>query len=120
MELTAEQVRERLRLAMTRDGFNQDALATRIGITRQLVSLVLLGRQPPAGKILNYLGLERVVLYREMKSERATRRGIRGERLAKIRAICRGDSVSEKSEATARAGGLRGKRFVGLTVKAET
>jgi hypothetical protein len=66
-EFTAEQVRAKLwtGLSSRRPGaHNQLTLAKAIGVSAAFLGDVLHGRREPTGKILEYLGLERVVVYR--------------------------------------------------------
>jgi transcriptional regulator with XRE-family HTH domain len=74
MDLTAVQVRERLRLMMSTHDLDQKAISAAIGVSQQYVSDVLTGRREPAGKILEYLKLERVVFYRSTERKVAARR----------------------------------------------
>lgn len=62
MSMTADQVRGLMKRAA---GDSQKAWADRHKISASFVSDVLLGRREPAGKILDALGLERVVSYRK-------------------------------------------------------
>lgn len=48
-----------LRAAMNRERMNQTGLANRLNISPAFVSLVLSGKKPPTGPILDYLGLQR-------------------------------------------------------------
>ena len=67
-EFTAEQVREKLWTAIDprrRPGrHTQLTLATAIGVSASFLCDVMHGRREPTGKVLEYLGLERVVVYR--------------------------------------------------------
>lgn len=60
--MTADDVREKLRKAV--DG-NASAWARPLGISQAYVSDVLAGRREPGDKILQALGLEKVVTYRK-------------------------------------------------------
>ena len=66
-EFTAEQVRARLWTGLSSrrpTAHNQLSLAAAIGVSPAYLNDVLHGRREPQGKILEYLGLERVVVYR--------------------------------------------------------
>lgn len=52
-----------LRARLTAD-FNQSALANEMGISDQYLSEILRQKRPPSERILDFLGLERVVTYR--------------------------------------------------------
>lgn len=52
-----------LRARLTED-FNQSALADEMGISDQYLSEILRQKRPPSERILEFLGLERVVTYR--------------------------------------------------------
>lgn len=64
MLLTKHDVIERLRSAVAQAG-SQQAFAERERISTQYVSDVLHGRREPGQKLLDTLGLDRVVRYRE-------------------------------------------------------
>jgi len=66
--LTETEVIDRLRTLLD-DKTNQTSLAMMIGVTPQFITSVLRGRRPPSQKVLNLLGLERVVLYREKPND---------------------------------------------------
>lgn len=66
--LTESQVIERLRTACEQAG-GQKAFAQQHELTPTYVHDVLHGRRPPAYRILDALGLERVVIYREKIDE---------------------------------------------------
>jgi len=51
-------------LAVKAAGSNQSALAKEIGISAQYLSDVLRGNRNPGKKILDFLGIEKVVIYR--------------------------------------------------------
>ncbi len=76
MDLTAEQVRQQLREILSRQRLSQRSLAKLIGVSGQYLNEVLLGSREPTGKILDYLGLDRIVIYRfrETKGRTAARR----------------------------------------------
>lgn len=61
--MNADEVREMLRKRL-KDA-TQRAIAEDIGVTEGLLSHVLVGRRPPNGKVLEYLGLEKFVSYRK-------------------------------------------------------
>lgn len=61
--VTEQQVIERLRAACEKAG-SQKAFAEAHGFTAGYVHDVLHARRPPADRILDALGLERVVIYR--------------------------------------------------------
>jgi hypothetical protein len=61
--MTAEEVRDLIRLAC-KDAGAIKAWAAKHGISGAYVGDVLLGRREPAGKILDALGLIKVVTYR--------------------------------------------------------
>lgn len=61
--LTEQDVLEQLRTAVRAAG-NQQAYAAQIGISGQYLSDVLRGRREIGSKILDVLGLEKVVSYR--------------------------------------------------------
>jgi transcriptional regulator with XRE-family HTH domain len=66
-EFTAEQVRAKLWNGLSSkrvNAHNQQTLAKAIGVSYAFLNDVLHGRREPTGKILEYLGLERVVIYR--------------------------------------------------------
>ena len=69
-EYTAEQVREMLwkRIKDT-DGapLTQKALATTIGVSLPFLNDILNDKREPSGKVLTFLGLERIVTYRSAK-----------------------------------------------------
>ena len=62
--LTEHELIERLRDAVNRAGSQKD-FAQRHGLSEQYLSDVLRSRREPGQKILDALGLERVVRYRE-------------------------------------------------------
>lgn len=64
-QMNAEQVKALLSSAVDAAG-SQSALAVKIGIPRQHLSDIRLGRRAPSDKVLEYLGLVRVV-YRVIK-----------------------------------------------------
>lgn len=72
--IEADEVRNRLRKAMRDFDLDQAGLAGAIGVSPPFLNAVLQGTKEPAGKILGYLGLERVVLYRKVKRKIADRR----------------------------------------------
>jgi len=61
--MNAAAVRRLLRAEADKAG-GQRAYAEQVGVSPELVRLVLVGRREPAGRILDALGLERVVTYR--------------------------------------------------------
>lgn len=63
-DLTANDVR--IRLSM--HGGTQKELAEEIGVSQAFLSDVLAGHREPTGKILDYLGLERVTVYRRKRA----------------------------------------------------
>lgn len=63
-QYTSEQVVEQLRKCMALESLNQTELARAIGVSVPFVNDILKGKRAPSGKILTYLGLERVVVYR--------------------------------------------------------
>jgi DNA-binding transcriptional regulator YdaS (Cro superfamily) len=65
--LTELQVIERLRMACASIG-GQKAFARAHGFTPAYVHDVLHGRRPPADRILEALGLERIIIYRENRN----------------------------------------------------
>lgn len=71
-EFTAKQVRDRLWVKIDprrRPGrHTQMSLAAAIGVSASFLSDVMHGRREPTGKVLKYLGLERVVVYRIPKA----------------------------------------------------
>lgn len=62
--LTQEDVITRLRAAID-DAGSQASFAEKHGISLQYVNDVVRGRREPGQKILDALGIERVVVYRE-------------------------------------------------------
>jgi DNA-binding transcriptional regulator YdaS (Cro superfamily) len=66
--LTTAEVRELIRRQV---GDNQSAWAGRFGIAPSYVSDVLSGRREPGQRILDALGLERVLTYRRAEREQA-------------------------------------------------
>ncbi len=59
------------RLAQERDALGTaKALADRIGVSTAYLSDVFLGHRTPGPKILAFLGIERVVVYRKLKGKR--------------------------------------------------
>lgn len=62
--LTEEQARERLQQRLDMAG-KQVALAKELGVSLPYLNDVLHGRRELAGKVLDALGLERVISYRE-------------------------------------------------------
>jgi hypothetical protein len=64
MQLTELDVMERLRAAITAAG-SQRAFADQHKISLQYVNDVLRGRRDPGQKILDALGIDRVVIYQE-------------------------------------------------------
>jgi hypothetical protein len=65
-DLTAADVRDELREEAAYEG-SQAALASLIGISKSHLGDILLGQREPAGKVLAYLGLERILIYRRLK-----------------------------------------------------
>ena len=63
--LTEEQARERLQERLDLAGGTQTALARELGVSLPYLNDVLHGRRELAGKVLDALGLERVISYRE-------------------------------------------------------
>lgn len=61
--LTTPEVRELLRAAVKHR--SQASLAKEVGVTQPYLSLILSNNKAGFGKFLDYLGLERVVLYRK-------------------------------------------------------
>jgi len=67
--LTATQLRSMIRAKITvLCGRRQKIMASSIGVSESFLSDVLAGRREPTGKILDYLGYERVVSYRKLRS----------------------------------------------------
>lgn len=64
--MTLEQVREELRSMLACWG-EQKQLALQMGVSPSFLNGILQGRKVPSDKILDHLGLERVVLYRRTK-----------------------------------------------------
>lgn len=64
--MNADEVRRALQRAIDKEG-TAAAWCKRHGIAPGYVSDVLNERQEPAGKILDVLGIERIVSYRRMK-----------------------------------------------------
>lgn len=62
--LTGQEMIDRLRVAVNREG-SQKNFAERHDISEQYLSDVLRGRREPGQKILDAIGVERVVVYRE-------------------------------------------------------
>ena len=62
MTITSEQVREKLRRKASIMG-SQKALAEDLGVSSAFISDILLGKRQPTGKVLECLGLRRVVRY---------------------------------------------------------
>lgn len=63
--LTEEQARERLQERLDLAGGKQTALAKELGVSLPYLNDVLHSRRELAGKLLDALGLERVISYRE-------------------------------------------------------
>jgi len=61
--MTVDDVREKLRKAVEAAG-NEAAWARTHGVSRANVNMTLNGKREPGGRILEALGLERVVQYR--------------------------------------------------------
>lgn len=66
--MNEQDVLERLRVAIEQAG-SQSAFAEQHGISLQYVNDVLRKRREPGQKILNALGIERVVTYREKQPD---------------------------------------------------
>ncbi len=66
--LTEDDVRERLRAAIDAAGSQQE-FARRMGISAQYINDVVRGRREPGQKILDALGIERVVSYRDIRRD---------------------------------------------------
>jgi transcriptional regulator with XRE-family HTH domain len=67
-QLTAAQIRSLLRERISAlQGDRQQTLAAEIGVSRSFLSDVLNERREPTGKVLEYLGFERVVTYRRVR-----------------------------------------------------
>jgi hypothetical protein len=64
-----DEVQTRLRKATVVSG-SQTRWAEEHGVSKQYVSFVLTGQRKPSAKILNALGLEKVVGYRRKKNGR--------------------------------------------------
>lgn len=65
--LTEEQVREILR-AKIGYGYSRADMAREAGVHLSFVSVVLSGRKPPSGKLLDLAGVEKVTLYRRKEA----------------------------------------------------
>lgn len=64
-EFTAEQVRKKLWLAIGKPPrYDQLSLARKLGISAQYLNDILHGRREPGESVLEYLGLEKIVIYR--------------------------------------------------------
>lgn len=63
--MNAEVVRKRLRKASDQCG-GQRALARMLGVSSTYLNDVIVGRKEPAGKLLDALGLQRVVRYEKV------------------------------------------------------
>lgn len=69
IELTATQVRSILRAKITvLCNGRQKIMANAIGVSESFLCDVLADRREPTGKILEYLGYERVVSYRKKRA----------------------------------------------------
>lgn len=69
-EHTAEQVRDMLwRVIKSQPGrpLTQKELASKIGVSLPFLNDILRGNREPSGKVLTFLGLEKVVIYRYLK-----------------------------------------------------
>jgi hypothetical protein len=67
-QLTAAQIRSLLKERISAlEGHRQQTLAAEIGVSRSFLSDVLNERREPTGKVLEYLGFERVVTYRRVR-----------------------------------------------------
>lgn len=51
------------------EAHSQKALAEKIQVTPSFLNDVLMGKRNPTGKILDYLGLEKVTIYRKKETE---------------------------------------------------
>jgi predicted transcriptional regulator len=72
-ELTSDQVRIRLWEDIKKNPgrpMTQTELAARIGVSLPFLNEILRGTREPSGKVLDYLGLERVVIYRFRRKNR--------------------------------------------------
>lgn len=66
--MNEEQVRKQLRKACA-DAGTQRAWATQAGVSAQYVSAVLKGTTEPGGKLLDALGIVRVIRYERVKAQ---------------------------------------------------
>lgn len=64
LEFTAEQVRKKLWTGLSSRAHNQLTLAKAIGISPQYLNDILHGNREPCEKCLQWLGLEKIVVYR--------------------------------------------------------
>lgn len=65
---TDDQVREELVAAIAAAG-SQAALAKAIGVSGAFISVIARGEKPPCGKVLDFLGIERVTMFRRKAQE---------------------------------------------------
>ena len=65
LPMTADAVRDELREESEYEG-SQRALARLIGVSPSFLNDILLGKREPVGKVLEFLGYERVVTYRRL------------------------------------------------------
>lgn len=63
--LTAHQVRDLLWKKLRSDFDTQSAMASEIGVSTPFLNDILHGKREPSGKVVGWLGLERVVLFRK-------------------------------------------------------
>lgn len=65
LPMTADAVRNELREEAEYEG-SQRALARLIGVSPTLLNDILLSKREPSGKVLEFLGYERVITYRRL------------------------------------------------------
>lgn len=70
-DYTSNQVRDLLRARIEAQAdATQKALATKIGVSTSFLCDILNGNREPQGKVLDFLGLDRVVTYRSRQTRR--------------------------------------------------
>ena len=68
---TRDEVLNQLRAEVGYSG-SQSELARTIGVSRQMLSRVMLGQKPPTGKILEFCSLQRAEVYVDLRAASTT------------------------------------------------
>jgi transcriptional regulator with XRE-family HTH domain len=72
--MTPNDIRRNLREMCELAGGQAD-VARKVGVSQQFLSAVLNGRAAPGSRVLGFLGLERIVIYRPIAAAKRGRKG---------------------------------------------